>query len=211
MVRADGAELRRYPPTDLGLAPGVSVRAVATMGDELWPATSRGLLAFRSHWWQAYPALAPGLTAIEDVALAPDGTVWAIASEPVQMLRLLLTVGLMLLLLLGATGLVLFLSAGSLRRAIEGSAQVRQRVREAVPGLPGEPLAARGEASPAKSLVQTLLVLALFTASRSTRTLAESTLGLDGMTRSASGFHPSLTSSSDQPRSSGTPRRSHAA
>jgi hypothetical protein len=135
LLWTNGQDWGRYTLDDLGLAADARVYQVAAQGERLWVATSAGALTFDGTTWELLP-LPAGQDYVSRVALAPDGTLWAIGQENKSLIQAIFPLILLLAAGIGVVALIFVLMHRNLKDTVHKQTQRRETLRQAVPGLP---------------------------------------------------------------------------
>jgi tetratricopeptide (TPR) repeat protein len=135
-VAFDESDWGRYTRADLGLPDKARIYQVAAWGERLGVASSAGVLILDGVDWEHLPSPA-GKGRVTGLALAPDGTVWAIGYER-NTIRFMLPTILGLVVMMGGMFLIVFVSRRSPKSATQSYEKAREAVRQLVSDLPGE-------------------------------------------------------------------------
>jgi len=142
-VAPDGKVSARYGPKELGIAERASISRLVSSGGRIWMATQTGLLTFDGTRWQNL-GRPPGTVVVTDVALGPDGSVWAVG-ERRPLARIARWVALPLAGCAGALIAIGLVIAMWLRGKAENRLAADEAFAKAAGGLPGVHPAAGSE------------------------------------------------------------------
>ena len=137
----DGRLIRTLRPADLGFRADAHFYAVAESGDRLTVATSEGLAAWEGGGWKHLPPPARDIFRAWRIALAPDGSLWAICLLPVPTPSrgpAILILVLSPIVLIGFFVVPYLFVRGSARKKLAERARMRSAVEYATGAVPEE-------------------------------------------------------------------------